>query len=98
MKGLIKSLSAERQYGFIKASNGTEYFFHKNAFNGHWIDLVDDFAKPNSDPIRVTFIPSKSNKGPRAENVTRMDNGAPMDISDGDTDINVKLPGHNSGE
>jgi cold shock CspA family protein len=74
MNGVIKRLVANRQFGFIRNNmTGTEYFFHKDDFNGHWNDLVND-ADEKSVEIPVNFDPIKdSPKGPRAANVRRLD-------------------------
>lgn len=64
MKGKIKSLQITRRFGFIRATNGAEYFFHKDDFNGFWSDL-----DPNDRNIEVTFDIVASERGPRANNV-----------------------------
>ena len=70
MKGKIDKVKTT--YGFIKATNGAGYFFHQSDFNGHWDDLVSDFELTHD--INVTFdISDNTSKGPRAENVRRMD-------------------------
>lgn len=78
MTGQIKMINFERSFGFIKGSNGTEYFFHKSGFTGYWKDLRADyevFDKGLRDPIEVEFESVDSNKGPRAEKIIRTDNG-----------------------
>lgn len=73
MEGIIIRLIGEKEFGFIKSDHDKlEYFFHRSGFNGHWDDLVTD---SNKKTIRVTFDKVNSTKGPRAENVTRMDGG-----------------------
>jgi cold shock protein len=58
--GTIKKIVSDRGFGFIAASDGTEYFFHR--------DGVDNF-----DSLRggesVTFNVEASPKGPRANQV-----------------------------
>lgn len=66
MQGFIKNVMAT--YGFIKAGNA-DYFFHRDSFNGHWNDLVNDFK--TSPEISVNFTAEDSPKGPRAVDVTR---------------------------
>lgn len=70
MKGIIKSVT-DRNFGFIRASNGAEHFFHRENFNGFWDDLVADFRA--NGPIELTFDSIKTPKGMRAENVRRTD-------------------------
>lgn len=73
MKGIIKSVVRNKNYGFIKNEhNGVEYFFHKDDYYGHWDDLVIDFEK-KEDFIKVTFEPNRTEKGPRASEVKRLD-------------------------
>jgi len=72
MKGHVKTLIGAKKYGFIKAENGGDYFFHKEDFFGHWTDLVIDFEKHEND-IPVTFTVAQSPKGPRAAEVKRLD-------------------------
>jgi len=73
MKGTIKNIVLNRQFGFIRAANDGEYFFHKQDFNGHWTDLVEDFGHGGPENIEVTFDVVDSPKGPRAANVRRLD-------------------------
>jgi CspA family cold shock protein len=58
--GTIKKIVSDRGFGFISASDGKEYFFHR--------DSVDNF-----DSLRggesVTFNVESSPKGPRASQV-----------------------------
>jgi cold shock protein len=62
MNGTIKRLVTEKGFGFILASDGNEYFFHRSAC-GH----------PSFDELRegqaVTFERGQGPKGPRGENV-----------------------------
>jgi cold shock CspA family protein len=73
MRGTIKHIVKDRNYGFIRAdkTNG-EYFFHKDDFNGFWQDLVDDSDSGNRK-IKVEFEIAESPKGPRAKDVKRLD-------------------------
>lgn len=80
MKGTLVRLKSEKMFGFIRPITGKEdFFFHKSCFNGHWDDLIEDFD--NGVVIEVEFEVVKSVKGPRAENVSRLDhpNRAPQD-------------------
>lgn len=72
MKGTVKNIIAKKHFGFIlEPTTRTEYFFHKEDFNGHWDDLVNDHE--NKKIIPVEFEVMASPKGPRASNVRRTD-------------------------
>lgn len=74
MLGHIKNLISQKQFGFIvDPTTRTEYFFHREDFNGHWNDLVRDFNNDTPSPIVVKFDVVNSSKGARAGNVSRMD-------------------------
>ena len=66
MNGVVKSVVADKGYGFIITTDRTEYFFHKSDFTGHWMDLVND---REHGQVEVEFEVVKSPKGPRAANV-----------------------------
>lgn len=70
MKGIVKNVVANRNFGFIRCS-GNEYFFHREDFSGHWDDLVEDINK--KERVEVEFEEKQSPKGPRAHNVRRLD-------------------------
>jgi len=59
--GTIKR-KTDKGFGFIAASNGTEYFFHQSSCVG---TRFDDLREGQ----RVTFEVGQGPKGPRAENV-----------------------------
>jgi len=71
MNGTVKSITPKRGYGFIWGDDDSEYFFHKDDFNGFWTDLEADFENEHS--IKVSFDPGSGAKGPRANNVSRVD-------------------------
>lgn len=72
MNGELKRLLADKNYGFIKAEDGKDFFFHKDDFLGFWDDLVTDFNEHKS--IHLEFIDEgKTIRGPRARNVSRLD-------------------------
>ena len=76
MKGHVTRILADKKFGFIKADGATngEFFFHRQDLIGHWDDLVTDFNKSDkSEQIRVEFIEGKTEKGPRARDVRRLD-------------------------
>lgn len=60
MNGKIKNIN-ERGFGFIRAEDGKEYFFHHSGV----ISIFDDFREGDA----VTFDIEPSPKGPRATNV-----------------------------
>ena len=61
--GTIKRLANDRDFGFVAAEDGTEYFFHQSACNGVQFDELREGQA-------VTFDAGEGPKGPRAENVT----------------------------
>lgn len=71
MNGIVKNVVVGRNFGFIRAC-GTEFFFHRDDFSGHWDDLMADVNGARMK-VQVEFEEQKSDKGPRAINVRRMD-------------------------
>lgn len=71
MTGIVRTLNAEKKFGFIKTEGGDDYFFHASQFHGHWEDLETDFKLGMR--ILVSFDENKGSKGLRANNVTRDD-------------------------
>jgi hypothetical protein len=69
MNGTITKLMGKKQFGFIH-SEGKNYFFHRDDFNGHWKDLEGDFEKNES--IKVEFVEVDSEKVLRAADVNRL--------------------------
>lgn len=68
-RGVVSKVIIGRNYGFIRHPvTKTEYFFHRDDFNGHWGDLEAEYGHRN---LEVDFEISESPKGPRACNVTR---------------------------
>ncbi len=62
--GLIGSLIAEQDYGFINASDGTEVYFHRNAVaNGGFEKLQV------GDEVRFSLHSGEGEKGPQASAV-----------------------------
>ncbi len=64
MKGTIKTVRADKGFGFISDGSGKEYFFHHTAVQG---GRLDDLQQGDS----VEFDVGEGPKGPRAENVRR---------------------------
>ncbi len=62
LNGTIKRLVSDKGFGFILASDGTEYFFHNSACTGTRFDELREGQA-------VTFDVGKGPKGPRGENV-----------------------------
>ena len=62
MSGTIKRLVGDKGFGFILASDGTEYFFHQSACSGVSFNELREGQK-------VTFDKGQGPKGPRGENV-----------------------------
>jgi CspA family cold shock protein len=61
--GTIKKLVSDRGFGFIAASDGKEYFFHRNA-----LETSADFDRLIGGE-RVEFEVESSPKGPQAGKV-----------------------------
>jgi cold shock protein len=62
MNGMVARVMADKGFGFIRAENGQEYFFHQSAVLGARI-----YELREGQP--VTFEAGQGPKGPRAENV-----------------------------
>jgi CspA family cold shock protein len=62
MNGTITRLMTDKGFGFIKGTDGKEYFFHQSALVGARLYQVREGQS-------VTFEPGQGPKGPRAENV-----------------------------
>ncbi|HKT81024.1 MAG TPA: cold shock domain-containing protein [Vicinamibacterales bacterium] len=60
--GTIKRIVSDKGFGFIKAADGGEYFFHNSACVGI---RFDDLREGQA----VTFEKGEGPKGPRAESV-----------------------------
>lgn len=71
MTGTIAKIVVSKSFGFIKGENNTQYFFHREDFNGHWDNLIEDYN--STQGIRVEFEPYETVKGLRASQVTRLD-------------------------
>jgi CspA family cold shock protein len=62
MNGTIKRLVSGKGFGFILASDGSEYFFHSSACGNSSFDELREGQT-------VTFERGQGPKGPRGENV-----------------------------
>jgi cold shock protein len=71
MKGSVKKIILDKGFGFIQGEDGNEYFFHRSGFNGYFDELARDYH--GNIPINVEFDALNPPKGPRAENIFRME-------------------------
>ena len=71
MTGTIKKLVSDRGFGFISASDGKEYFFHRSV-----LAAAEDFDRLAGDEA-VEFELERSPKGPRASKVRLLESGRP---------------------
>ena len=62
MKGEIKKLIRDRGFGFIRAEDGNEIFFHQSALEGTTYESLEEGAK-------VEFSVEQGAKGARAANM-----------------------------
>ena len=62
VSGTIKRIVSDKGFGFVAASDGTEYFFHNSAVSGARFDELREGQS-------VTFEKGQGPKGPRAENL-----------------------------
>lgn len=65
MKGTVKMFNKEKGFGFIKAEDGTDVFFHYSAIK------VDGF-KTAEVGEQVEFDKEESDRGPRASNIVKL--------------------------
>ena len=67
MKGAIKKLVKDRGFGFIRAEDGREIFFHRTAIDGSQFESLTEGQSVEFD---IEKNPRDSRgKGPRAINV-----------------------------
>ncbi len=64
MTGSIRTIRADKSFGFIKDEGGKEYFFHRSALQG---ECFEELREGDG----VDFDAAEGPKGPRAENVRR---------------------------
>jgi len=60
MEGTVKWFNRMKRFGFIEGEDGEEYFVHQSA-------IIDDKILNEND--KVSFEPSKTDKGKQAKNV-----------------------------
>ncbi len=66
MKGTVKMFNKEKGYGFIRAEDNRDYFFHYSA-------LVMEDYKTAEKGEAVEFDVEESERGPRAANVKKVE-------------------------
>lgn len=63
MNGTIKKLTRDRAFGFIRAEDGLDYFFHQSELRGGLV--FEDIREGEA----VRFEPRAADKGPRATEI-----------------------------
>jgi cold shock CspA family protein len=60
--GIVKSVDAFGEFGFLEAADGHEVYFHRNS-------VLDDAFSRLTVGARVTFVEEMGEKGPQASTV-----------------------------
>ncbi|MBR2566125.1 cold-shock protein [Paenibacillus sp.] len=63
--GTVKWFNADKGFGFIETEEGTDVFVHFSAIQGDGYKSLDEGQ-------RVEFEVTQGNRGPQAENVTKL--------------------------
>ena len=63
--GTVKWFNAEKGFGFIEIEGGNDVFVHFSAIEGDGFKSLDEGQ-------RVQFNVAQGNRGPQAENVTKV--------------------------
>lgn len=66
MRGVVKTIQKGKRFGFIRGSDGIDYFFHERDTTSP--SLIDDFDRGQA----VEFHPTHHEKGPRAIHVSHV--------------------------
>ncbi len=61
MDGIVKRIKRDGGFGFIKAADGTEYFFHRSAVVGNFEGVQE------GQRVEFEEDPDNRGKGPRAK-------------------------------
>lgn len=64
-QGTVKWFNAEKGFGFIEVEGGNDVFVHFSA-------ILGDGFKSLEEGQRVEFEVTEGNRGPQAENVTKL--------------------------
>ncbi len=64
-QGTVKWFNAEKGFGFIEIEGGNDVFVHFSAIQGDGFKTLDEGQ-------RVEFSVVEGNRGPQAENVTKL--------------------------
>lgn len=70
MKGTIKHMLVGKSFGFIRAEDGIEYFFHRDD-TVEFDELLTDYMYDKHPKVEFIAM-TKSPKGPRASDVVRL--------------------------
>lgn len=71
MTGKVSNVPPEKRFGFISGEDGLEYFFHETDVADHSFNVIaTKFKKEGGGKVGVTFDTLRTDKGPRAANVT----------------------------
>ncbi len=68
MRGVVKRVIRERGFGFLRADDGREIFFHRSALTGGSFESL-------SEGTAVEFEVEKGGRGPRAVNLRVVEEG-----------------------
>lgn len=63
MQGFVKKVTRDHAFGFIRAEDGVDYFFHQSAVEGAPPDAV------MHEGVVVRFEPVVADKGPKAVHI-----------------------------
>lgn len=70
MTGKLIRIPHDKNFGFVRAGS-TEYFFHREDYDGDWNELVFDFNHREEITLKFEIV-ANNTKGPRANEVSRV--------------------------